>query len=190
MGGTFDPVHNGHLFIAGEAADIYKLDRVYFIPSALPPHRKNRPSAEAEDRYRMTLLAVEDDPRFIVSPIEIERAGMSYTIDTVRAFRNKNPGGVELYFIIGFDSYLEFDAWKDSTVLAGECGFITAPRTLEDKLELRTGLRSGFLPLDIPVFEISSTEIRKRVASGRSIRYMVPFGVERYIKEHGLYGKK
>ncbi len=190
MGGTFDPVHNGHLFIAGEAADIYKLDAVYFIPSAVPPHRENRPSAEAEDRYRMTLLAVEDDPRFIVSSVEIERAGMSYTIDTVRAFRKKNPDGVELHFIIGFDSYLEFDTWKDSTALARECSFITAPRMLEDKHELRAGLRSGFMPLDIPVLEISSTEIRRRVESGRSVRYMVPSGVDKYIREHGLYGKK
>lgn len=186
MGGTFDPVHTGHLFIAREAAEIYGLDRVYLIPSAAPPHKKNHPSAEAEDRYRMTLLAAEDEPRFIVSACELERKGKSYTVDTVKVFRDKFKGA-ELYFIIGFDSYLEFDTWKDSEILLGECVFAAAPRTAEERASLRRGLRKGFKPLDIPILEISSTDIRNRVKKGRSIRYMVPPAVKKYIIQHNLY---
>ncbi len=186
MGGTFDPVHTGHLFIAREAAEIYALDRVYLIPAALPPHKANHPSSSAEDRYRMALLAAEDEPRFIVSDVEIERKGKSYTIDTVRAFR-KRFKDAEIYFIIGFDSYLEFNSWKDSEALLEECVFAAAPRNSGDRERLRAGLRKGFKPLDIPLLEISSTDIRKRVSEGRSIRHIVPASVEKYITQHNLY---
>ncbi len=190
LGGTFDPVHNGHLFIAAEAADAYNLERVYFIPAAEPPHKENVRGASSEDRLRMAILGAGGDPVFEVSDIELKRKGKSYTIDTVRAFREEFRGGEELYFIIGFDSYLEFDSWKDSSLLLAECRFIAAPRTLEDKQELKKGLRSGFLPLGIPALEISSTGIRSRIKEGRSIKYLVPAGVDEYIKSNNLYGGK
>ena len=190
MGGTFDPVHNGHLFIAQEALENYGLDIVYFIPSAYPPHKRMGSSASPADRCAMALAAVEDNPFFRVSMEEINRGGVSYTIDTVKRFKQSYKEKAEFYFIIGFDSYSEFGTWKDAAQLINECSFITAPRKDADRKQMLAGLKKGFCPLDIPVMEVSSTDIRNRVASGRCVRYLVPEKVFSYIQQNNLYRNK
>lgn len=189
FGGTFDPVHNGHLFTALEAACEYNLERVWFIPSFTPPHKEYSPVAGAADRLRMLELAAAESPIFSVSDAELERKGMSYTIDTVREFRRNSPHCGEIYFITGFDSYLDFGSWKDSSALLEECRFITAPRSPGDRERMSLGLITGFLPLYSPVLEISSTEIRMRVEAAKPVSYLLPAPVENYIKDHGLYSK-
>lgn len=189
LGGTFDPVHNGHLFIALEAAWAYGLQRVCFMPSARPPHKAACPSAPAPDRLAMLELASRDIGIFTVSDAELKRGGVSYTIETVREFKRSFPSSGEIYFITGFDSYRDFSSWKDSSELLDECRFITAPRSLRDAEEMARGLEKGFLPLFPPVLEISSTEIRERIGGGRHVRCLVPEKVENYIREYGLYSK-
>ncbi len=190
MGGTFDPVHIAHLYIAQEAADFYGLDRVYFIPSAAPPHKEAALHAGIKHRYEMTRLAVETNPRFVVSDIEVRRYGKSYTVDTISELKKILPADSSVFFIMGFDSYVEFESWKSPEKLLGECRIITAPRRAGDREILSRGLKPGFLPLNIPVIEISSTDIRERTACGRSIRYLVPEQVEKYIIENNLYKRK
>ncbi len=190
MGGTFDPIHIAHLYIAQEAIDIYGLDSVYFIPSALPPHKDTACPSGAKHRYEMTRLAVQTNPGFVISDMEVRRGGTSYTIDTISELKKNLPENSGVFFIMGFDSYMEFESWKSPDKLLEECRIITAPRRAVDREILSRGLKPGFLPMDIPVIEISSTDIRKRIACGRSIRYLVPEKVERYILENNLYKRE
>lgn len=187
IGGTFDPVHNGHLFMAGEAAHAFSLARVYFVPAFIPPHKAAPPGAPPSDRLRMCALAADGEPAFDVSGMEIERKGKSYTIDTIREFKASLPRGCEVYFITGFDSCREFRTWKNFKSLLEECRVITAPRSLEDRMEAKKAQGEGFSYLDIPVMEISSTDIRRRVKEGRSVRYLTPPAVADYIENRKLY---
>lgn len=190
MGGTFDPVHNAHLYIAQEAADAYGLDRVYFVPSAAPPHKCASLPIGIKHRYEMTRLAVRNNTRFAVSDAEVRRSGMSYTVDTILELKKSIPEGSIVFFIMGFDSYLEFESWKSPDRVLQECRIITAPRSAGDRELLKRGLKPGFFPLDVPVMEISSTDIRNRTECGRSIRYLVPGQVEKYIVANNLYKRK
>lgn len=194
MGGTFDPIHFGHLVTAEAARDSFKLERVFFVPSGNPPHKKNYPVTDAEHRYLMTNLAVTANPYFEVSPIEIERKGYSYTIDTVTEFYNKYKDQAELYFITGADAILEILTWKSVERITELCSLIAAtrPETHLEELqrfikELPNNIGEKIHIMEVPALAISSTDIRRRVANHRTIKYLLPDAVEQYIVKKGLY---
>ncbi len=184
IGGTFNPIHYGHLFIASQARESFNLDKVIFVPCSQPPHKGEMNLADAERRLRMTELAIESNPDFVVSSIELKRGGKSYSVETVAEFQKKYGEETEIYFIIGMDSFRELSTWKDIDELLKKCQFIVAPRPGWDGEE---GTESGFHFMEIPGFEISSADIRDRVRGGCSIKYLLPEVVENYIIEHGLY---
>lgn len=189
MGGTFDPIHYGHLIAAEEARYRFQLARVVFVPCGQPPHKKPYAVTPAEHRYAMTLLATASNPHFIVSRIEIDRPGPSYSVDTVRLLRQQLPDA-ELFFITGADAVLEILTWKDSDELIGLCRFIAVTRPGYDLRQLER-LPAHYLqrivPLVIPGMDISSTLLRQRVRRGEPIRYLAPDAVCDYIAKHGLY---
>lgn len=196
MGGTFDPIHYGHLVTAECARHEFCLDRVVFVPSARPPHKKAGQVTDADHRYRMTLLAVDANPAFEVSRIEIDRQGYSFTIDTVREFRRLYGEKTEIFFITGADAILEIMNWKSASRLIELCSFIAATRPGFDLTEL-SRLFSGLPreygekihPMEVPALAISSTDIRRRVREGRPIKYLLPDLVELYLRKHCLYDK-
>lgn len=197
LGGTFNPVHSGHLLLAQNALERLELSTVMFIPCANPPHKAATRLASAEHRMAMLELATEHDLSFEVNDLEIRRGGLSYTIDTVRELKKIHPSA-EFFFIIGADSLLELHTWKDITDLLKICRFVTFNRPGVDT----ASIGSNAIRLDPPwpamllkdvltgqLLDISSSDIRYRVAEGMSIRYLVPQAVEMYIAEHNLYTK-
>ncbi|MDQ7819416.1 MAG: nicotinate-nucleotide adenylyltransferase [Armatimonadota bacterium] len=195
MGGTFDPIHYGHLVTAEEARVQFRLDRVLFVPNRYPPHKRLDGVSDPEHRYRMTLLATATNPHFAVSRIEIDRPGPSYTIDTIRQLR-ETYAAADLFYITGADAILQIvrGAWERAAELLTLCQFIAASRPgfPIDAHDLRrfnvTGTQlANIHVMEIPALAISSTDIRQRVARGRPIRYLVPEPVEVYIHKHGLY---
>ncbi|MBI2191000.1 MAG: nicotinate-nucleotide adenylyltransferase [Planctomycetes bacterium] len=195
LGGSFNPVHLGHLILAEQVRDALGLDRVLFIPVRHPPHKSGEALAPAEHRSAMVQVAVRLNPRFEMSDLELRREGTSYTIDTVRDIRRKMPNDT-LFFIVGSDSVPELPAWKDMDQLVRLCRFAVGARpgasssafeALRGRLpdDTISSLRANFVP--IPLIEISASEIRARVRTGRSIRHLVPEGVHDYIRTHGLY---
>lgn len=194
MGGTFDPVHYGHLVTAEGARSGFELDQVLFMPSGRPPHKTTKQVSSSEDRYMMTVLATLTNPYFEVSRIDIDREGISYTIDTLRILRQQYGPDAELFFITGADAIFEIMGWKDSDEYLKIAQFIAATRpgfSLEE-LPVATQKWVGqhqerFHVLRVPAMAISSTEIRERVRSGDSIRYLVPEQVDHYIRRHRLY---
>ena len=197
MGGTFNPVHHGHLVTAQEALDQFDLDEVVFIPTGDPPHKIDDPLAHAEDRYLMTVIATSSNSFFFVYRIEIDRKGKSYTIDTVKELRKLFGSDSELYFITGADAILEILTWKNTREIVTLAKFIAATRPgydLSRIKELKTTLfdsedeadRRIFI-MEIPALAISSTDIRQRIKIGRPVNYLVPEGVNNYILKHGLY---
>lgn len=193
MGGTFDPIHYGHLVAAEEARWQFGLEKVIFIPAGHPPHKVSRKISDARHRLAMTRLAIESNPFFTASAIEIERPGLSYTINTVRDMRNTYPLA-DIYFITGADAVLEILSWKHIDELLDQCCFIAAKRPgyrlgrLKAKLPgLRRGQLKRITVIEVPALAISSTDIRQRVQTGRPIKYLLPEAVERYIREQGLY---
>nr|WP_297199074.1 nicotinate-nucleotide adenylyltransferase [Thermanaeromonas sp.] len=196
MGGTFDPIHYGHLVTAEVARCEFNLDKVIFIPSGHPPHKKDYEVTAAEHRYQMTVLATASNPYFEVSRIEIDRPGLSYTVDTVKEYRRLWGPEPEIYFITGADAILEILHWKDVDILLDTCCFIAATRPgfplarLEEvKPCLPQGAEGRIYLLEVPALAISSTDIRRRVREGKSIKYLLPEPVEEYIREQGLYRK-
>jgi nicotinate-nucleotide adenylyltransferase len=191
MGGTFDPIHYGHLLMAEEARQTFALDEVIFVPNGKPAHKKIYSVSAAEDRYAMTLLATGANPYFSCDRVEIERPGVSYTIETIRYFRERFPGLDALYFITGADAILEILTWHAYEELTQECRFIAVTRpgfVLDHLAEIADAqflARVSFLP--IPGLDISSTDLRRRVREGRGIRYMTPDTVQNYIARRGLY---
>ena len=191
MGGTFDPIHYGHLLMAEEARQAFALDQVVFVPNGRPAHKKAYLVSSPEDRYAMTLLATGSNPYFSTSRIEIERPGPSYTIDTLRAFRQMYPDLDALYFITGADAVLEILTWHEYDNLVRECQFIAVTRPgfvlerLPEVVDAEFLDRVSFLP--IPGLDISSTDIRRRVREGQSVKYLTPEPVEAYIQQQGLY---
>jgi nicotinate-nucleotide adenylyltransferase len=187
MGGTFDPVHYGHLVTAEEALHQFELDEVVFVPTGLPWMKEHEIVSPAEDRYLMTVIATASNPRFSVSRVEVEREGPTYTIDTLRAI--KDLSGADLFFITGADAILEIFQWKDRGKLFDLAHFIAATRPGYDiaALEEQAAANEGITAMSIPALAISSTDIRARVARGRPIRYLVPEGVASYVGKAGLY---
>lgn len=194
MGGTFDPVHIGHLVTAEEARTQFSLDEVVFVPTGLPPHKKQYDVSSAEHRFLMTSLAVISNLKFSVSRIEIDRNGYSYAVDTVLNFRNKYGDRAELFFITGADAILEILTWKDVDRLMQESYFIAATRPgfnlkeLEEKLALMPSeYKKQVFQMEIPALAISSTDIRNRVTKGKTIKYLVPEDIESYLYKNHLY---
>jgi nicotinate-nucleotide adenylyltransferase len=187
MGGTFDPIHYGHLVTAQEALHQFDLDEVVFVPTGQPWMKEHEVVSPAEDRYLMTVIATASNPRFSVSRVEVDREGPTYTIDTLRAIKDRS--GADLFFITGADAVLEIFQWKDRQKLFDMAHFIAATRPGYDiaALEEQAAAHDGITAMNIPALAISSTDIRARVARGRPIRYLVPEGVVTYVGKAGLY---
>jgi nicotinate-nucleotide adenylyltransferase len=177
-GGTFNPVHHGHLILARQALEEFKLDRLVLVPAAESPFKIQNHSAPAGDRLAMLRLAVAGEDRFSVDPLEIERGGISYSIDTVKMFRNRDPGA-ELFFLVGEDNADRLTEWHRFEELKKLVCFVVLSRS-ED-------FQSPEYPVVQRRIEISSTEIRNRVANQESITYLVPESVKQYIEQHQLY---
>jgi nicotinate-nucleotide adenylyltransferase len=193
MGGTFDPVHFGHLFAAEAARDSFNLDHVMFLPVGNPPHKQGRMITSTHHRLRMLELAVAGNPGFSVSLLETMRPGISYTIDTLLALRGLHPAA-SLYFIIGGDTLLELEGWKRFDEIAALCSFIVYHRpgihhgaALQQVERLKGSYRARISLLEGPRLDISSSDIRSRVSKGKPIRYLVPDGVKEYIEKFQLY---
>ena len=184
FGGTFNPIHLGHLIIAESAAEALQLDRVVFIPCAQPPHKSPRLLATAPHRLRMAKLAIQGNPRFTCSDIEIRRGGPSYSVETMRHLRTAMPKA-QFYFIIGSDSLRELHTWREAEALAELCQFISVTRPGEAISRCR--LKVKVHRLEGHPVAIASSEIRSRLALGKSVRYLVPDAVRRYIERHRLY---
>ncbi len=185
LGGTFDPPHLGHLILAQAACESLNLERVVFIPALIQPHKQDRPVTPANLRLEMLRLAVNGDPRFAVSEMEIARGGVSYTIDTIRGMELEYPES-DLYLIIGADNVADIDTWKDPEEIFTRCRVAAANRK---GYRLTGRFADRIRMFDIPEIDISSSEIRNRLKIGRSIRYLVPAPVEEFIKARGLYIK-
>lgn len=189
MGGSFDPIHHGHLLAAEHAAEAADLDEVWFIPSHAAPHKDQRPRASDEDRLHMVKLAIASNRRFRLLDWEIRRGGVSYSIETAEMLRQTYASD-EFYWLIGADMVQYLPYWHRIEELCRLLRFIgfARPCTTIDMDELKPEIRDSVQIVQIPLIEISSTEIRRRIAAGRSIRYMVPEPVLEYIEERRLYG--
>ncbi|WP_432094432.1 nicotinate-nucleotide adenylyltransferase [Streptomyces sp. bgisy100] len=185
MGGTFDPIHHGHLVAASEVASQFHLDEVVFVPTGQPWQKSHRAVSPAEDRYLMTVIATASNPQFSVSRIDIDRAGKTYTIDTLRELHTENADS-DLFFITGADALSQILTWRDADELFSLAHFIGVTRpghVLSDP-----GLPDGGVSLvEVPALAISSTDCRARVAARQPVWYLVPDGVVRYINKRGLY---
>jgi len=193
MGGNLDPIHNGHLVVAEEVRTRLDLAEVLFVPAGQPWLKVYGYISPAEHRVQMVRLAIADKPHFRLSTMEIERAGYSYTVDTIAELLGQLGSGDELFFILGWDSLAQLPIWKEPSRLIRMCHLVAVPRLgypipdlkfMEPKVP---GLSQRVIFMDKPEIDISAFAIRKRVAQGLSIRHLVPKPVERYIKQHGLY---
>lgn len=190
FGGTFDPVHYGHLRLAEEAREAASLKRVLFMPAFVSPFRTAEPLCAADFRVQMLRLAVQNNPHFEVSEMEIERGGVSYTIDTLRAVRQQYPEA-ELFLILGADALQGFMSWREPYAIAQECRLLVGVRPnydLQNALEqLPEPIRQRVQPVRMTPLGISASDIRQRVRTGHSIRYLTPQNVIEYIQLHRLY---
>jgi nicotinate-nucleotide adenylyltransferase len=191
MGGTFDPIHHGHLVAASEVQAWFDLDEVVFVPTGEPWQKHEREVSPAEDRYLMTVIATASNPRFSVSRVDIDRAGPTYTVDTLRDLHAQRPD-VELYFITGADALAQILSWRDADELFELAHFVGCTRpghhideaTIEDLPQHRVTI------VEIPALAISSTACRDRVLAGEPVWYLVPDGVVQYIAKRSLYRKE
>jgi nicotinate-nucleotide adenylyltransferase len=190
MGGTFDPIHHGHLVTAEMALWQFELDEVLFVPTGQPWMKQDQEVSEAEHRYLMTVIATSSNPRFSVSRIEIERQGPTYTVETLQQLRREAEEPIDLFFITGADAMLEILHWKDPGEILAEATFIAATRPGYDLARFQEEAPTSHPKvsvMDIPALAISSTDIRRRVRQGEPIRYLVPEGVQTYIQKARLY---
>lgn len=191
MGGTFDPIHNGHLVAASEVADRFDLDVVVFVPTGQPWQKKGKRVSPAEDRYLMTVVATAANPSFRVSRVDIDRGGNTYTVDTLTDMRKIYPDA-ELFFITGADALNKILTWRDWESMFDLANFVGVTRPGYELSELDSPLarevEAGRLSLvEIPAMAISSTDCRERAMSGRPVWYLVPDGVVQYIAKHRMY---
>lgn len=186
-GGTFDPIHTGHLAIARGVVAHCGLDRLLFVPSARPPHKQGHAMAPPDDRYRMAELATRHDPRLEVSDTEINRPGLSYTVDTLEALRRKYGGASEIHLVLGADSLLEIDTWHAPDRIFDLATVVTVPRPGKDLTGVDPGWLDRVVNIQLPEIDTSSTDIRRRVGQGLPIAHLVPEEVAGYIEERGLY---
>jgi nicotinate-nucleotide adenylyltransferase len=191
MGGTFNPIHYGHLVAAETAREAFGLDRVIFVPAGDPPHKQGSAVASAEHRYLMTFIATASNFRFDTSRIELDRPGPSYTSDTLRQFREIDPAA-RWYFITGADAVMEMPGWHAVAEIFNQAEVIAASRPGYTLRRHELGVALGGLAdqvhhLEVPALAISSSDIRSRLRQGLSVRYLVPEGVEHYIEKNQLY---
>ncbi len=207
FGGTFNPIHLGHLRGAEEIRDLFQLEEVIFVPSSIPPHKPMAKVVEASHRLEMVRIAVSGNPYFSVSDVEITRTGKSYSVETIEYFRER--GRDALYFILGSDAFGEIETWREFKTLFSLCNFIvmTRPGSQKKTLFLPKSIAPHFRYVseedawlhvsgqrlyfkEISFLDISSTRVRKLIEKGRSFRYLVPTEIETYIREHSLYRGK
>jgi len=192
FGGTFDPIHLGHLIVAEEAAERLGLEKVFFVPAKDPWRKPRKDVADAVDRLKMVRLAVEGNPRFSVSTVDMEREGPSYSVDTLEDLRRSEGASADFHFILGYDALADLPNWREPGRLADIAHLVAVVRpgyrvdwsALE---RVVANAQERIALLEIPEVGISSTELRRRVAEGRSIRYWVPESVDAYIRSQGLY---
>ncbi len=193
MGGTFDPIHNGHLVAAEQAFDDLGLDVVVFMPAGSPAFKQHKQVTSGEDRYAMTLLATSDNPHFLASRFEVDREGVTYTAETLELLASAYPPNVELYFITGADAIAEVVHWRDAHKIARLAHLVGATRPGYDLAHAREAIRQSEYEFDVtylevPALAISSSYLRERVTAGQSLRYLTPDQVTGYIHKHRLYG--
>ena len=193
MGGTFNPIHMGHLILSEYIMDELGLDKIIFIPTGHPPHKVNKRVLDGFHRKTMTELSIEDNPRFALSDIELKKSGLSYTVDTIRDLKNIYKAD-KLFMIIGADSLFNIESWQRAKELFQGVTFLVADRVLREKKDLKEDINrlnkkynTDIQLLHTPLIEISSTEIRERVRKNKSIKYLVKENVYRYIIENNLY---
>lgn len=193
MGGTFDPIHMGHLILAERAYDKFNLDKVLIMPTGNPPHKANQANTGAKQRAKMSKLAIKDNHYFELSLLEIRRKGYTYTYETLEALKRKNKD-TEYYFIMGVDSLFSLDKWREPERICKNCIIVVAARNhvatseLKDRIKyLEDRYDATIYCLDTPTIDIASHNIRSMVGKKKSIRYFVPREVEKYIYKHGLY---
>ncbi|HEY5978902.1 MAG TPA: nicotinate-nucleotide adenylyltransferase [Microlunatus sp.] len=189
MGGTFDPIHHGHLVAASEVASRYALDEVVFVPTGESWQKSNKEVSSAEDRYLMTVIATASNPRFSVSRVDIDRGGPTYTVDTLRDLRNESGDDVDLFFITGADALAQILTWRDVQALFDLAHFVGCTRP---GVELHSPAIAELPPeritlMEVPALAISSTGCRERVTARQPIWYLVPDGIVQYIAKRGLY---
>lgn len=214
LGGSFNPIHYGHLGIARLAREKLALDRVLFIPTGDPPHKRDGDLAPAKDRYEMVRLAIADEPAFLLSDIEMRRAGKSYSIDTVRELRKQYGPATDLYFLIGLDAFVDFGSWRDPRALLEACRFVVISRPGQSfrslttvpllppldpadlaaldaerttRLDIALPGCPGIILLALPPCSTSASEIRQRIKRGAALANLLPPPVESYILQHRLY---
>ena len=193
LGGTFDPVHLGHLIVGEEARGRLELERVVFIPTGQPWLKEQQPATAGKHRLQMLELALASNPKFDVASVEVDRPGPTYTVDTLEDLHQELGSEVELYFIIGMDALEQFRQWQRPERMLELCKLAVVNRPGYQRVDVNEMVREypqvgpGLTLLNVPRVEISSTDIRRRVAEGKSIRYLVPEVVQEYIQEHGLY---
>ena len=183
MGGTFDPIHNGHLVAASEVASAFALDEVLFVPTGDPWQKQT--VTEGEHRYLMTVIATASNPRFKVSRVDIDRGGATYTVDTLRDLRAAHPDA-DLFFITGADAITQILGWRNAEELWGLAHFVAVTRP-GHALNLPDAPAGAISVLEIPALAISSTDVRERAAAGKPLWYLVPDGIVQYIAKHELY---
>ncbi len=194
MGGTFDPIHIGHLILGEAAQQQFGLDKILYMPAGNPPHKLHRDGrATDEQRTEMVRLAIEDNPNFELSLMEMNADGYSYTYRTLERFKAEHPEN-EYYFIIGADSLYDFDQWKEPQRICNAGSIICATRNQTPREEFqalmekrRKEYNGNFLLLDSPNLDISSNNLRKMIAEGKSVRYYIRYAVIQYIREQGIY---
>ncbi len=191
LGGTFDPVHIGHLVVADEARTKLGLSEVLFVPAGQPWLKQDRDIAPAIHRVEMVRRAIADNPYFKVNTLEVDRPGPSYTVDTLTVLQEQLGNKASLFFILGRDTLADLPLWEEPRKVIELCRLVVPPRLgsrdLRHLEEAIPGLRERVIQLDMPVIGVSSSEIRERIARGLSVRYLVPPGVEEYITEHRIY---
>lgn len=193
FGGTFDPIHNGHLHIAYEALYKLNLDKIIFIPSGSPPHKSNKKITDAHIRYEMVQMAIREEKKFELSDYEMKKSGLSYTYETLEYFKAKFPK-VKWYFLTGVDCLMELDGWKKIDRIMDICEFVVFNRPgfnkldiLEQKKRVEEKYNKKIIFLDIPLLDISSTDVRRLIKEKKNVRYFLTEGVYNTIKELKLY---
>lgn len=194
MGGTFDPIHYGHLATAAAVKHKFNLDKIVFIPTGRPAHKDNSKVVDNEIRYKMTCMAVESNPDFLVSRIEIDRPGKTYSVDTVKELKKIVGDGARFYFITGADAILDILSWKNPEELLSLCEFIAVTRPgyakkemIDKMVDIIETYGSKIYYMEVPALDISSSDIRSRIRTGMPVKYLLPENVEKYIYENKLY---
>ena len=189
MGGTFDPIHHGHLVAASEVGSRFDLDEVVFVPTGQPWQKADRQVTSAEDRYLMTVIATASNPRFTVSRVDIDRPGMTYTVDTLKDVRAERGEDVDLYFITGADAMAQILTWRDADRLFDLAHFVGCTRPGVDLVSATIAQlpQNRVTLMEIPALAISSTACRLRVGKHEPLWYLVPDGIVQYIAKRGLY---